>query len=183
MTEALVERRYTVADLEKLDDPGRFELIDGELVERDMGYQASVLVGNLLTDISVYVRRNGLGYVSGPDTTVDIFGGGNLPRPDIVFVSFSTLGDRTAFEGNLTVAPDLVVEVVSRHDNARNINLKVERYLEAGIKLVWVAWPDTQTVGVYRTDGTVLRLTRNATLSGEDVIPGFEIPLSQVFIF
>lgn len=183
MTEALVQRRHTKEDLERLEDPERFELIDGDLVELDMGTTSNAIAARILGRLSVFVEDASLGHVMAGETTLAIFGAEMLPRADGVYISMTTLDGRQLPQGHLDIVPDLVLEVVSGRDIASRVNTKVERYIQAGIRLVWVAWPDTQTIGVYRADGSVMRLTWHAVLSGEDVVPGFELPLSRIFLF
>ena len=58
---------------------------------------------------------------------------------------------------------------------------KLEDYQKAGVRLVWVIYPESRTVSVYRGDGSVSRLHQNEVLSGEDVIPGFRCEVGSLF--
>lgn len=78
-------------------------------------------------------------------------------------------------------APDVAVEVLSPSDTSASIHRKTLEYLEAGAKLVWVVDPDARTIVVYRPDGTANLLREPGTLPGEDVLPGFSLPLAEVF--
>jgi len=71
--------------------------------------------------------------------------------------------------------------VVSPNDLAWEVDLKVTEYLQAGVPLLWVFYPDTRTVSVYRASGKTARLSAEDTLSGEDVLPGFTCPVAEVF--
>lgn len=83
-------------------------------------------------------------------------------------------------------APDLAVEVVSPGNNEEEISLKTETYLRYGTRLVWVVYPKQQKIHVYRPDIETgearLRFLRSDdTLDGEDVLPGFKLPLRALF--
>ena len=84
-------------------------------------------------------------------------------------------------EGYVRFPPDLAVEVVSSNDLANGIQEKVEDYLGAGVRLVWVIYPETGVAQVLRADGTTARLTRDDSLDGEDVLPGFRCRLGDLF--
>jgi Uma2 family endonuclease len=77
--------------------------------------------------------------------------------------------------------PDLLIEVVSPNDLAWEVEAKVTEYLRAGVPLLWVFYPDTCTVWVYRASGQVTHLSVEDTLSGEEVLPGFTCPVAEVF--
>jgi len=84
-------------------------------------------------------------------------------------------------EGYWELSPDLAVEVVSPTDSAAHIQAKVQEYLEAGTRLVWVVYPRTQTVVVYRPSGEALVLGEEDMLTGEDVLPGFACRVGDIF--
>ena len=58
---------------------------------------------------------------------------------------------------------------------------KIAQWLGAGVRLVWMLYPETQRVQVHRADGTVTKLRSEEQLAGEDVIPGFQCQLAEVF--
>jgi Uma2 family endonuclease len=84
-------------------------------------------------------------------------------------------------QGHCRVAPDLVIEAVSPNDTAYEVEDKIAQWLGAGVRLVWVIYPETQRVQVHRADGTVTKLQSAEQLSGEDVIPGFQCQVAAVF--
>lgn len=73
------------------------------------------------------------------------------------------------------------MEVVSPHDYYDDVEVKVQEYLGAGVKLVWVVSPGSQTVRVHRQDGSVSDLDEVDELSGENVIPGFTCRVAEIF--
>jgi Uma2 family endonuclease len=100
----------------------------------------------------------------------------------MVFVSRERLDDdKEPDTGFLLVVPDLVAEVVSRHDGAVDLQTKVEEYLSAGVRLVWALYPDTRQVHVRRLDRSSTILNPDDKLSGEDILPGFEVTVSELF--
>ncbi len=78
-------------------------------------------------------------------------------------------------------APDVAVEVVSPDDTAGEVEEKVQEYLAAGSRLVLVVHPRTQTITVYRPDGTASVLRAGDTFDGGEVMPGFTMPVAEVF--
>jgi Uma2 family endonuclease len=79
------------------------------------------------------------------------------------------------------VLPELCIEVVSPNDLADEIETKVEEYLQAGVRLVWVVYPRHERVYVYDSATQLRRLTRADTLDGGSVLPGFALPLADLF--
>jgi len=77
--------------------------------------------------------------------------------------------------------PDLAVEVLSPEDTASEVTRKVEEYLAAGVPLVWVADPATQTVTVYRSLQDVKVLTSGQDLDASPVLPGFRASIAEIF--
>jgi Uma2 family endonuclease len=105
-------------------------------------------------------------------------------RPDVIFVSFerwprnARRPDTNAWD----ILPELCVEVVSPNDRAEEIETKVDEYLRAGVSLVWVIYPENARVYVYESASSVARLSRADTLRGGTVLPGFELPLAELFL-
>ena len=81
----------------------------------------------------------------------------------------------------LRVVPDLVVEIIFPSDSHREVLAKVALYLELGVRLVWLADPEAKSVTVYRTGRDPQVLTVADALNGEDVLPGFTLPVSVIF--
>ena len=99
-------------------------------------------------------------------------------KPDVAFVSTPRLdGDENK---GFTIPPDLAIEVVSPTDVQWRVADKAFAYLSAGTRLVWVLDPRSQTVTIYRSESDITLLTREDTLTGEDVVQGFTCPVSQL---
>ena len=167
-----------------MPDSKDFELVGGELVERNMGWKASWVGGRLHFMLSAFCETNRTGRVAPADACYQCFP--NAPdkvrKPDVSFISFMRLPAVQEPEGYCSVAPDLAVEVVSPNDLYYEVEEKVAEYLEAGVRLVWVANPATRSVRVHRRDGTIADLEENDELTGEDVIPGFRCRVGDLFL-
>ena len=101
--------------------------------------------------------------------------------PDVGFISRDRVPGGRLPESFISGAPDLAVEVLSPSETSVDIQQKVRDYFDAGSRLVWLITPQAQTVTVYRADGSARLLRDQDALDGEDVLPGFSIPLSGVF--
>ena len=127
--------------------------------------------------LGLHVRENQLGrlYMAGTDFKF----GDRLVKPDVAFVSTARLPEnrREVFP----MPPDLAVEVLSPSDIQYRVLEKVFAYLEVGTRLVWVIESVGQTVTVYRSETDIKLLTRNDTLTGEDVVEGFSCQVAQLF--
>ncbi|RKU39143.1 hypothetical protein C6496_03360 [Candidatus Poribacteria bacterium] len=159
-------------------DLERYEYVKGELIPMpptsgEHGDISMCLVRYLMP----YVYENQLGRVYTSDTGFKI--GDRFLIPDVAFVSTERLPDdrRKAF----SIPPDLAVEIVSPTDVLFRVFEKALTYLSGGTQLVWVIEPVAKTVTVYRSETDIKVLTREDTLSGEDVVEGFSCKVSQLF--
>jgi Uma2 family endonuclease len=183
MTLAMTATHYTPEDLLTLPDYGRYELLDGQLVERKMGAKSSLAATNLLILAGSFVRSNHLGLVFQADCGYQIFAEepGRVRFADGSFLRRGKMPEDRVPQGHCRVAPDVVIEAVSPNDTAYEVEDKIAQWLGAGVRLVWVLYPETQRVQVHRADGTVTKLQLEEQLAGEDVIPGFQCQVAEVF--
>ncbi len=155
-----------------------YEYIKGELFPMP---PTSVEHGKISAKITVYlgshVHENQLGCIAVSGTGFRV--GERVLIPDIAFIST----DRIPIDPSKAspIPPDLAVEVVSPSDTLNRIQEKVFAYLEAGTQLVWILEPRAKTVTVYRSETEITLLTRNDTLSGEEVVEGFSCQVSELF--
>ena len=156
------------------------ELVDGVLVEKTVGIYESYLAARLVQVLSDFVHEQGLGIVLGADGMMRLTPG--LVRiPDTSFISWNQLpGRRVPRVAIADVAPDLAVEVFSPSNTSREMERKRQEYLAAGVRLVWYVFPEQQEVHVYSADRHDV-LTIDQAISGGDVLPGFTLPLWQLF--
>ena len=157
------------------------ELVDGVLVEKAMGYRESLLallIGRIVLD---FVEPRNLGLVSGPDGSVRLFPG--LVRiPDVAFAAWDRFPDRRIPKAPIpTLAPDLVVEILSESNTKGEMVRKRGEYFSSGVRLIWEIDPEARAVTVYTPDGLATVLDCSKTLDGADVLPGFSLKLSEFF--
>jgi Uma2 family endonuclease len=157
------------------------ELVEGVLVEKAMGYDESLLTVELLLTLAAFVKRHRLGEVTAPDGTMRLIPG--LVRiPDIAFTARAKLPKKSEPRRPIPdLVPDLVVEVLSKANTKGEIKRKLREYFEAGVRLVWLIGPKTRTVLVHTTPQSSTKLGEGDTLDGGDVLPGFALPLAELF--
>ena len=155
-----------------------YEYIKGELIPMPpMSAEHGDISMNLISQLNTYVRDNQLGRVYAPDTGFRV--GERVLMPDIAFVSTDRLPDDRSKA--FPVPPDLAVEVVSPTDASHRVEEKAFIYLEGGTQLVWVLMPRSKTVTIYRSETDITLLTRNDTLTGENVVEGFSCQVAELF--
>ena len=176
-------KTYSPEDLELMPDAVAYELNDaGELVERAMGAKSSGIGITIATLFRNFVSLTGLGQILGSDVGLKLWPETprRFRRPDVAFLSFARWPGELP-EGYLEVAPELIVEVVSRRDVAEDLAEKATQYFAAGVQLVWIVYPRTRAVLVLRTGTAASWLSGDDPISGEDVLPGFEATVSDFF--
>ena len=158
-----------------------FELVDGVLVEKPMGFYESRLAAILIYLLEGYLEGRDLGVVSAPDGTMRLRP--KLVRlPDVAFVSWERFPNRRLpAERVPAVVPDLAVEVISEGNTEPEMELKLDEYFATGVRLVWYLDPETRTVRVYTSRTDVRELTEDDTLDGGEVLPGFQLPVREWF--
>jgi Uma2 family endonuclease len=158
-----------------------YELVDGVLVEKDMGTKESLLATLIGHFLWSFLEENDLGIVFGSDGAVRLRLG--LVRlPDVCFISWERLPEGELPEAAVApIVPDLVVEVLSEGNTEAEMDRKRKEYFEAGVRLVWIIQPKNHTAVVYTTPKKARRLGKDQALEGGDVLPGFSIPLKELF--
>ncbi len=177
-------RLITADELERASlGDGRYELIDGELVEMSpTSERHSDIEAGFVARLWLHVVPRKLGRVYNADAGFVLFGNPRLVRvPDAAFVRADRLPPEAERDKFLRLAPDLVVEVVSPTDRAGKVARKVEDWLAAGVRLLWLFRPRDRTVTVYAPGRPTQVLGIGDVLDGEDVLPGFRLPLADLF--
>ncbi len=181
-------RLFTVEDLEQLptdlpSGPIDFELDDGRLVFIMVppGNIHGAAQSNIVTQLKVQGEKRGFGKAR---TEVGVVLWRNPDRvvtPDVLFVAKKSLPIETSREGYLETIPELVVEIRSKNDSSKYMERKVRHYLKAGVEIVWVVDPTARTVAVHtsQADPAIFHESDSLTLSG--LIPGFCLPIADVF--
>jgi Uma2 family endonuclease len=168
--------------LRLLDRENRlYELVDGYLVEKVMGFMESAVAMALGRWLTPFVEQHDLGIVAGADGTLRL-----MPKlvriPDVSFISWAQLPNHEYPSDPIpSLYPDLAVEVLSEGNTDEEMERKLKEYFLAGTRLVWLVDPATRTVRVYSSPDDPVTLTERDTLDGGDVLPGFALPLKDLF--
>ena len=128
-----------------------------------------------------FVRSNDLGIVAGADGTIRLARG--LVRiPDCAFFSWDRLPGKVVPDEPIPdLAPDLAVEVLSKSNTVSEMKRKLKDYFFAGVRLVWLIDPKKRIVDVYTAPDQSVRLEERQSLDGGHVLPGFALPLTELF--
>jgi Uma2 family endonuclease len=175
----------TVRDVIRLvDGPKKrlVELIDGTLVERPMGFAESRVAMKLGVRLGRHIEDNGEpGVLTGEAGTIRVLE--KFVRiPDIAYTSWDRLPN-----GQIPVAkvpevvPNLCVEVLSESNTPAEMARKLKEYFVAGVDLVWFIDPDERKVRVFTSPDDVTTLGVKDTLTGGTVLPGFAVPVAELF--
>lgn len=193
LTQQLTEAPKIEAPIQKIwtdeafialpDDGHHYEVVNGELIDVGNsgalhGYVCSLLLAALMS----YILPKKLGVILDSSTAFKMKNG-NKRSPDISFFAKERLQGLTELpSGFLEGAPDLAVEVLSPGNTVEEIDEKIAEYFENGARLVWVISPTQHYILVYRSTQEPDRLLKSAdSLDGEDVIPGFTLPVADLF--
>ena len=158
-----------------------FELVDGTLVEKAVGFEESRFAALLIRYLLEFLERHDLGAIVGPDAYMRLFPG-LVRAPDTAFISWERYPRNKRRRGEIpTVAPDLVVEVLSKGNTRKEMKRKLEEYFRAGVRLVWYVDPSQRTVRVYTAADRSTLLREDQKLDGGDVLPGFALSIRDWF--
>ena len=163
----------------------RGELIRGELCETmstggrhgETVMKTGILLGN-------FIMPRRLGRLAASDSGVLLERDPDTVRePDIAYISAERLPLDVQVTGYYEVVPDLIVEVISPGDSAREVMDKALMWLNFGARMVWAVNPQTRSVDVYRAGERTFTLGESDTLDGLDVLPGFTCAVTDIFGF
>lgn len=186
----LRQRSYDIDDVWDLShrdvmDPKHYELIDGELlVMSPPGGRHGQLQVRLARYLDLFVDIHSLGVVTTETGYHPSDSRLTLLSPDVAFVNRKRAP--VPFPENyVPLMPDLAVEIVSPSNTRKEVNRKTQIYLSNGTQMVWIVRPRRATVEVRAlNEGRGIKrktFTANEVLSGEDVLPGFELELVRLF--
>lgn len=182
--ETAVENSISVEDFYEIAFEGfRGELVEGELRETmPTSILHGIIAGRIAGLLWVFLLQNKLGEVLTAETGFRLFTDRKTVRvPDVSFLSSEKLAGIKNVDKFFDGTPDLAVEVISLSETYRDVQGKLEDYLSAGVKMVWIIRPENKTVTAYRTLSDFKILRENEELSGEDVLPNFKCNLSDIF--
>ena len=184
--------RITPEQFEQLaaaEQLARLELTkDGELIVMSpTGGTAGGKNFNLYLDLGNWNRQTKLGKAF-DSSTIFALPNGARKSPDVSWVELKKWNRLTQAQqdGFPPIAPDFVIELVSPSDltNQRyeDLQTKMKEYLDNGVKLGWLIEPSAKTVEIYRPNKPVEILNNPQALSGENILPGFVLDLSEILI-
>jgi Uma2 family endonuclease len=184
------EKRYTVAEFASItnapENAGRLlELIDGEILEKmPTSFLPSYIALRIAYFILAYLMQNDIGYVTGADGSY-VMDDENEFIPDVGYISKERLPQIPS--GKTPIPPDLAVEVVSPTDSIKDVQRKARKYLRLGTSMVWIVYPEDQTVDVCLADPEtpegmrVREVGIESVLDGGDLLPGFKLAVKDIF--
>lgn len=178
-----VTKLVAAEELFELSSATDYELIEGELREVSPSFgHSSQIAALFVATIHPFVRAHKLGYVTSeaggyilsrnPDTVL---------APDCGFIRKSLLPSGLPTNEYIPFPPDLAVEVMSISDRKRDLDRKAHRYLDSGTRMVWLVQPASRSVTIYRQNLEPIEIRENGMLEGFDVLPGFSMPVADVF--
>lgn len=179
-----VAKPMTAKELLDLPDDGkRSELVEGEPRETEpAGSEHGAMSLNLGPSLNVHVKQNKPGRNCTAETGFRVAAEPDTVRaPDAAFVGRERVEAAGKAAGYFPGAPDLAVEVVSPNDRHSEVVEKSLLWLEAGCRMVLVADPELKVVAVYRSGDEIRILAEGDTLDGDDVGPGWSLPVAEVF--
>ncbi len=160
-----------------------YELVDGTLVEKAVGYDEAILAFNLALALARFLDVHDLGKAVGDNALMRLFPG--LVRiPDAAFISWERYPKKKRRRGEIpSVVPDLVIEVLSKSNTrSKEMARKLQEYFRAGVRLVWYVDPSKRTVTVYTAVDRSTVLREDQRLDGGDVLPGFSLSIRDWFV-
>ena len=174
----------TIGQYSALDEPVgvRYELDRGELIVTPSPVPMhNIICGDLYRRLCVWVEEHNLGQVL---YEVDVkLAEDTVRRPDLIFICRERIRDIDLDQVPLLIAPDLVIEVVSKHDQPDDLMLKVRQYLQAGVRAVWLLYRKTREAYRYTPEDSqpsVINAERGGKFEEPELLPGFSLFLSEI---
>lgn len=162
----------------------KFELTsEGELIVMSpTGSESGRQNGNLFGQIWYWNRQTRLGVVFDSSTGFTLPNGAKR-SPDVSWIEISRWNELTQKQkrGFAPIAPDFVLELLSPNDRLLDTQAKMKEYLECGVKLGWLIYPDETRVEIYRLGKNVEVVNFDRDLSGEGLMPGLIVELDEMF--
>ena len=180
------KKLMTASELLALPDDGkRYELIRGVLITMAPASDPHGGVTDRIgRRIGNFVEDHNLGHTRAAETGVFTEHDPDTVRaPDYAFISHERMSGAPPTSGYSEIIPDLVVEVIAGDYRSSLVDAKTRMWLDAGVRLVLVAYIGTREVVAHHADGTVRRFGHGDTLTCEPVLPGFACAVADIFTF
>ena len=172
------------SDARRLERESGVEFVDGQIVEKSMSVESSLVESRILFRFNTVAMRDpvvavvfpsSMGYRVYPEDPK------KHRKPDVSVVRIERMKGIDISDGYMTIPADLAIEVVSPHDLHYEVTEKVEEYLQHGFPLVWVVNPRTRTVQICRADGSLSQLHENDEITVDELLPGFKCLVKDFF--
>lgn len=156
------------------------ELIDGVLVEKAVATREGIIASFVARKVGNFAEEEQLGLVADSKSPFRLRLG--LVRiPDVSFISWDRIpGDEFPDDPISGLIPDLAVEVLSQSNTPAEIELKLDHYFQAGVRLAWIIDPKKQKARIYTSRRRIQEIGINGDLPGGKVLPGFRLALKDV---
>ncbi len=177
-------QRMTAEELLELPDDGfRYELVRGELRKMSpAGSEHGMIAAEILGSLYQHIKAHDLGRVFAAETGFKIAENPDTVRaPDVAFVSRERVAEIGRSDGYFPGAPDLAAEVISPNDSYADVQEKVAEWLRAGARMVLVVDTRKRAVMVYRSLQAFAILSESDAIEGDDVVPGWTLPVADLF--
>lgn len=186
MVDAPAATFMTAGELLEMPDDNRhqYELVRGKLIcMAPSSSRPSIVAMRAAVRIGSFIDQHGLGIYGGADWGMRLASNPDTVRaPDFGFIRAERVLPEGIPAGFWPGGPDLAVEVLSPSDRFAAVMERVQDYLDAGTRLVWAIDPESRHAAVFRPAGPVTWVDENGVLDGEDILPGFSLPLRDVLV-
>lgn len=179
------EGTYTIEEFKQLPLEGRrWELLDGSVVRmKDHGFKASVLTASFSWAMSRHIKEERTGLILGAGCGFQLWPGRETVRvTDISFLSYERLPPKRFWNDFPHQAPDLIVEVFSPFERFITAMDRIVMFLQSGTCEAWMVDPQKRMVTTYRPGEVPEILRERDTLDGGETLPGFSIPVAEIFV-
>lgn len=157
------------------------ELIDGVIVEKDMGWEQSCWQYILGWFIEDYLRRNRIGILAGADG-LSRLQPGRIRIPDLgLYLLERFPGGKAPSAAICDIAPDWAIEVLSRSNTRREMEQKREEFFSAGSRRIWIVDPRKRTIEDWTSPKSMTLHTADDTADLNDILPGFTLRIGDWF--
>lgn len=157
------------------------ELEHGVLVEKPMGWYESLLASLIIGKLRNYLETHDLGQVLGEGGSLSILPG-VVKIPDVSFISWARFPNHKLPRRPIpAIVPDLAIEILSETNTQGEMEAKLKKYFESGVRMVWYINPSTRSATSYTGVNQATEILPDQMLEGGDVLPGFQLSLKQLF--
>lgn len=160
-------------------DGHKYEVVDGELVKTQIDMMHERVIPAVAVAVGRFAEQHHLGEIIGSNALY-VLPNGNKRSPDLSFLTaerYAALSRDVVFP---EMAPDLAVEVLCQFDTVRRVLDRIGDYLEGGVRMIWVIDPLNRRGVAYRSLTDVRAVGPGGEFDGEDVLPGFRCPLTDL---